>query len=548
MKRLLLNLIRILSRYGWNATLVILGLLAAGFTWSSSDELYDYIKLIDRAALAINSSYVEEIDNFDLVTAGIDGMISKLDAHSKLLTGSEYLYLKQETDGEFEGIGVSLAVHHDTLTVESILEDSPAYFHGLRPGDRIVGVDGADVSGTDISDVKMKLRGPSGTSVSLRIHRPGDGELDFTLVRGKVELKAIPYFAMISSNIGYVKLMRFSDGSSRQMRSAIRELKKQNMRSLIVDLRDNPGGLLLESVKIASMFLPANTGIVETRTRGNAVSESYSSAGEPDFQSGELIVLVNSQTASAAEIVAGAIQDHDRGIIIGSTTYGKGLVQQVMQFTDDTALKLTTAKYFLPSGRCLQKPDWMKAAKSTNDERLDSLFRTDSGRLVFGGGGILPDVYIDDQLVAPFVEALIWNSCFFDYAVDFLKTHAINPDYKINDTLMADFERFLKTSGFQYRSADRISLDNFEDSLSISSDSLTFALGLIDREIARRERWQFDSNYAYISRNLRQSMIHLAYGDEAIYRIEMTPTEPGIARAIRVIADTNQYNSILATH
>ena len=550
MKRLLSRTFQILSRHGWNATLIALGLLAAGFTWSSSDELYNHIRLFDRAALTISSSYVEELDNADLIKAGIDGMISKLDQHSRFLVGADYLYMKQETDGEFEGIGISLALHHDTLTVESTIEGSPANQKGVRPGDRIIAVDGINAIEMEPSDVKMRLRGPSGTLVVMKVHRPDYGTIDFSLIREKVEVKAIPFWGMISDEIGYIRLSRFSEGSSKEMHIAIRELLKDDMGSLILDLRGNSGGLLLESVKIASMFLPENASIVDTRTRGNVVSNSYSSSGEDDFQEGELVVVVDSQTASAAEIVAGAIQDHDRGIIVGSSTFGKGLVQQIMQFTDDAALKLTTAKYFLPSGRCLQKPDWSlsRSSAANSSDSPDSLYRTDSGRVVFGGGGILPDIYIDEGEISPFVEALIRNSCFFDYSLEYAKRHQVGQTFQVTDSVMTDFERFVKSTGLEFRSDDRGSFDQFKSKITLAGDSLRYAISLLDREIARKEKWQFDSNYSEIAARLREAVVLQAGGDPALYREIVIPTQPQIAEAVRVLSDNFRYNSILATH
>ncbi|HBZ00273.1 MAG TPA: hypothetical protein DEO84_03025, partial [candidate division Zixibacteria bacterium] len=414
---------RILSRYGWSATLIVLGAFAVGFTWSSSDELYSNIRLFDKAAITISSDYVENLNDKELIKAGIDGMLAKLDPYSKFLADDDYLYLKQETEGEFEGIGVSLGFHHDTLTVESVMEGTPGYNRGIIAGDRIISIDGTTTTNLNIRQIKMILRGQRGSTVSLGIFRPDMGAFNLKIERAKVEIKAIPFYSMVKDNVGYIRLARFSSGSSSELHNAIRDLKRLGMTSLILDMRNNPGGLLLESVEMASMFLPEKAKIVETRGKNGMVGDTYFSSGKDDFQVGGVAVLVDSLTASAAEIVAGAIQDHDRGVIIGGSTFGKGLVQQVMQFTDETALKLTTAKYYLPSGRCLQKPDWstFELVRGKVDEPTDSLYRTDSGRAVFGGGGIIPDIFVEDDASSDYIQSIKNQAKFFDFSLVYQK-------------------------------------------------------------------------------------------------------------------------------
>ncbi len=548
--KILRGIFHILSRYGWTAALIVLAAFAVGFTWSSSDELYSYIRLLDRAAITITSDYVDELNEGGVIKAGIEGMLSKLDPYSRYLSGADYLYLRQETEGEFEGIGVALGFHHDTLTVESVLEGTPCYNQGVVAGDRIIAIDGNSTIGADMRGIKLMLRGPRGTDVALKISRPGSGLMDFRVQRDKVEIKAISFYGIAKGDVGYIKLDRFSSGCTSEIRDAIHDLKKQGMRSLILDLRGNPGGLLIEAVEIASMFLPQKSDIVETRGRGGLVGDSYVSSGKPDFQTGGLAILVDSLTASAAEIVAGAIQDHDRGVIIGGATFGKGLVQQVIQFSDDSALKLTTAKYYLPSGRCLQKPDWLdfELVAYKDEELSDSLFRTDSGRTVFGGGGIIPDIYIEEGGIPAYVTALDTQSCFFDFSLGYLLKHQITPSVEIDTTIMSDFRQFIDSADFHFQSEERGAFQEMRENLKNPSEKMTSALNIIDKELSARESWEFESNYSQIAGRLREAIVEMKYGETALYKEIWLPSQPEVLEALSILSDGNRYAGILSIH
>jgi carboxyl-terminal processing protease len=548
--KILKVIFKILSRYGWGTTLVVLAAFAVGFTWSSSDELYSNIRLFDKAAIAISSSYVENLDDRSLIKAGIDGMLAKLDPYSRFLSDADYLYLKQETEGEFEGIGVSLGFHHDTLTVESVLEGTPSFNRGILAGDRIIAIDGLSTEKLGMREIKIALRGQKGSSVILDVHRPGIGRLVFQVEREKVEIKAIPFYGMAKGDVGYIKLARFSSGCYRELHDAIRDLKKLGMTSLILDMRGNPGGLLLESVEVASMFLPEKASIVQTRAKGGLVGDSYFSSGKSDFQVGGLAVLVDSETASAAEIVAGAIQDHDRGVVIGCATYGKGLVQQIMQFTDDSALKLTTAKYYLPSGRCLQKPNWstFELVSVKDIESTDSLFSTDSGRSVFGGGGVMPDIFTEGEAQSAYVGALKSESYIFDYSLSYLAEHKIGLKFKVDADMMAEFKKLLETKKFRYETDARAAFQDLKKNLNEPSSRLSDALNVIDKELGAKEVWEFDAHYSEISRMLQETIILQAFGETALYQEVRLPTDPEISEALNILSDNNRYADILTIH
>ena len=545
--RMISRIFKLLSRYGWGMTLIVLGAFAVGFTWSSSDNLYSNIRLFDRIALLVSQNYVVDLDETKMIRAGIDGVLTKLDKYTKYLEGEDFLHLKHETDGRFEGIGVYLEFHHDTLTVTSVQEGTPAYRIGIKPGDRIIAIDSVETAGLSIGEIRSRMRGPVGSRIVIRIHRPGDGNYDMVTERDEVEVEAIPYYAMLSDKVGYARLLRFSQGSYKELKAAIADLRKQGMESFIFDLRDNPGGLLGEAIDVAGAFLPVNSVIVETRGRQESLKGFYVSQDPPIFPKGGLVLLVDSQTASAAEIVAGTVQDHDRGVVVGTETYGKGLVQQILKLSEQSALKITASKYYLPAGRCLQKPDWstFELAREEVERPTDRMFETDSGRPVFGGGGIIPDVYLDEKVESDFVEALKRESCFFDFATAYIKDHEIDPELKIDEKIMFDFEEFVEKSNFRFEEKDRIAFNDFKNSFSPLDDRTQEAIEVLDQKLLSKEQWLFDSNHLEIAENLKESILLQAFGEKNIYDIWIS-NQPQISEAVDILSDSQKYNSILA--
>lgn len=367
--------------------------------------------------------------------------------------------------------------------------------------------------------------------------------------RENVAIRSVPYYSILPGAIGYIRITNFSENCLKDVKSALKDLKGRGIQSLILDLRGNPGGLLIESIDVASLFLPEDSKIVETRGRKNAIIGSYFSVESPIFPDGELAVLVDHQTASAAEILAGAIQDHDRGVIIGTETYGKGLVQQVMQFSDNSALKITTSKYYLPSGRCLQKPDWssFEITAETPESRTDTLYYTDSGRSVFGGGGINPDIYVESMEESDYVAALKKEACFFDFAMEYSKDHKIADGFSVDNRIMKEFKEFVARRGFAFQDEDRAAFDNFKDKISFLDDETGEALKTLERKLDSRETWQFDNHYLEIQSDLNEEIVVRANGEKALYEDIWLKEHAEIKRAGEILADSEKYLSILAS-
>jgi len=549
LKKIVSRSLNSLAKYGWPITLALLAAFALGFTWSSSDRLYSNIRLFDRIALMVSENYVEDVDEEKMIKAGIDAMLSKLDNYTKFLRGADYTRLRQETESHFEGIGVIMEFHRDTLTIVSVLEDAPGYRAGLKSGDRVLKIDTTSTFNLDLKEIRLLMWGPSGTEIELLVYSPGEEERLFSIEREDVRIKSIPYYSMISDEIGYIRIARFSENCLEDIKSAIEDLKKEGMNSLALDLRGNPGGLLLEAIEVAGLFLPGDSKVVETRGRKGTMVNSYLASESKVFFEGGLAVIVDNQTASAAEVLAGAIQDHDRGIVIGTETFGKGLVQQVLQLSDDSALKITTSKYYLPSGRCLQKADWstFELIAGEPEGPIDTFYYTDSGRPVFGGGGIMPDIYIENFEESDYVGALKNEACFFDFAIEYLKNNRIAPDFKIDNGIMLEFRRFVADRGLAFLEEDRIAFDEFKEKISFLDDETKEAIKILESKLNSKEMRQFDNHYSEIAAVLNEEIILRSLGEKALYDELWLKEHAEIEEAREILEDSQKYISILAS-
>lgn len=353
-------------------------------------------RLFEEVLSHVRRYAVDSLADDSLYRLAAEGILSELpDPYAALLLGSERSTVAELTTGNYGGIGVQADLRGGTIMVVSAWPDSPADRAGIRTGDRIIAVDGREVGSDALSETAALLRGEPGTPVVVRVRRAGiDGVLTFTVTRAAVHRRSVSAGILYEGGIGYVALTRVADHSAEELRQAIDSLRQAGMRALVLDLRGNPGGLLEEGVALADLFLDPGQLILETRGRTPSVQHAYADQGPQWWPDLPLAILVNEGTASAAEIVAGALQDHDRALIVGQPTYGKGLVQSVYLLQDAVSLRLTTGRWYTPSGRTIQRPE--RGAPSSPGAAPDSLpeFRTPAGRVVRGGGGIVPDVLV----------------------------------------------------------------------------------------------------------------------------------------------------------
>jgi carboxyl-terminal processing protease len=526
-------------------------------TEDERNTLISNIKLLDNVAYWINSRYVDSVDVKYMIRSGINGMIETLDPFSDLQDATEHGRLMEATEGKYEGLGMSISEREGSITVISPIEGTPAYRMGIRAGDQIVKIDGKSTDGMTTEDASRLMRGERGTSVVLSIKREGVPEiLEYNIQRAIIELKNVPYFGVMDGGIGYVRLVKFSKDSGKELKDAIVDLQSKGIKGLIFDLRNNGGGLLDQAVETGNLFLDQGELIVYTQGRTEA-KKDFNATVPPVYVDGPLVVLVDGGTASASEIVSGAIQDWDRGVIIGNTTFGKGLVQQVFGMPNDTYLKLTIAKYYIPSGRCIQKPELAKrsALRKLQTEGPDSIvaaqkevFYTKGGRKVYGGGGIVPDIEIDYPTLKPIEYNLERQSMFFNFAVSYLAKHPDIPkEFEINDLILDEFRSFLKEKNFTYKTSLELDLDSLKGDLERQKklDIYTSSLTEMERLAEKDKENDFAASTDYIKQSLKRDILNNLYGEKAFYEQILLKSDPFIQKAFQILTNEKEYKKLL---
>jgi carboxyl-terminal processing protease len=423
-----------------------------GFTMSDADYFFKINKSIDifgRVYKEIALNYVDEVDPEKFMESGVDGLLSTLDPYTSFITESEAEEVELITVGKYGGIGVSVGTRDGYITILSLMEGYSAQRQGIQPGDRIIEVDGKSIVGLKAEDLRTLTRGEPGSELRLKIERDGEEKhLEFTLVREEIQLKNITYSDFIKDSIAYIKLERFTRGAGDELRLALKDLKlKHQIGGVILDLRGNPGGLLDVAVDVVEKFLPKGSLIVSTRGRQPESERKFFATEDPMLQQVPLVVLVNNRSASASEIVAGAVQDLDRGIILGTRTFGKGLVQTITPLVYNTQLKLTTAKYYTPSGRCIQEIDYTHKNKdgifSPVPDSAKKTFKTLKGRLELEAGGIQPDTVVSEPEQSEFYNYLIRKAMFFKFANLYVQTHKDTPKVFETGELTGELKKYL---------------------------------------------------------------------------------------------------------
>ncbi|MBK7090926.1 MAG: S41 family peptidase [bacterium] len=545
--------------------ILIVGVFAAAAVSQTGDKskparggrsIAYYTKIISDIALSIRENYMDEVNLDDLFNSSYEGMLANLDPYSVLLRTDDYEALREAATGRYEGIGIDIDYRDGEVTIITPLEGAPASKLGLLPGDKIVKIEGREVSRLTNSEFNDLARGKSGTSVRLTIERPGVvNPMEYVVERAVVELHPVKYSGMLDQNVGYVRISKFAEKAGDEFESALRELKSRGCRSLILDLRSNGGGLMDQAISVVSQFVPKDKLVVYTKGQSQSTQRRYLSTGDPIFPDGDLVVLVDSGTASAAEIVSGAVQDLDRGVIMGTVTYGKGLVQNVFEWEgSEYALKLTTSKYYIPSGRSIQKPE--RSFKNGNlDKELSKLaksdpkvFKTNNGRKVFGGGGITPDVPIVRKGLLPLEHNLSRENLFFQYAVAHTaKIKAIARDFVVTDEMIRDFRSFVRSKGFTYTSSTEELLASLESAATNEgkSKALTAEIEALRKAITREKELDFDRGREFIRSALRREILYIKFGDSAVYEEVITKEDPAVRQAMDVLKDRGKYNSIL---
>lgn len=441
---------------------VIIGLSFWGF--KSDQKNFEISKNLDifyTLVRELNLFYVDEVKPDKLIKTGIDDMLETLDPYTVYIPESEMDDFKFMTTGEYAGIGAMISKRGNQIIVAEPYEGFPAQLSGLRAGDIFLEVDGKPADKMVVSDVSEILKGPAKKAVKVKMQRPGDKKtFTIDIVREEIQIDPVTYYGMIDGKTGYIRLSSFTDGCAEGIRKAVLDLRdKKGAKTLVLDLRSNPGGLLGEAVKVTNLFVNHGQEIVSTKGKVSQWDKTYRATEQPVDSLMPLIVLVNSGSASASEIVAGALQDLDRAVIMGNRTFGKGLVQTTRDLSYNTKLKVTTAKYYIPSGRCIQALDYShRNADGSVGNIPDSLiteFKTKNGRIVKDGGGVTPDIRNNQDTLSTLAYKLVQEYMIFDFATDYASKHkSIAPPDKfvVSDDIFAGFHQFLTDKKFSYQS------------------------------------------------------------------------------------------------
>jgi carboxyl-terminal processing protease len=451
------------------AIVVAGGIALIGFTNDQKNfEIAKNLDIYYSLFRELNAFYVDDINPNKLVKTSIDKMLESLDPYTNYISEADVEDFRFMTTGEYAGIGALISKQNNNIVIAEPYQGFPAQKAGLKAGDIILEVEGKSTATMSTEDVSNMLKGPAMKPVKIKIQRPGDKKpFETDVIREKITIDAVPYYGMLDNKTAYIRLSNFTQDCSEEVRKAYLELKKQNPESLILDLRSNPGGLLIEAVKIVNLFVPKGSEIVSTRGKVKEWDNTYRALLSPMDTTVKIAVITNRGSASASEIVAGAIQDLDRGIIVGTRTFGKGLVQTTRDLSYNAKLKVTTAKYYIPSGRCIQALDYSHRNEDGSvghvPDSLISQFNTKNGRKVYNGGGVIPDVKIDNNELSSLTIELITKFAIFDFATHFAAKNPAIPqpeNFVITDTVYDDFIAFVKNSKFKYDSQTEDALND----------------------------------------------------------------------------------------
>ncbi|RPJ45124.1 MAG: S41 family peptidase [Candidatus Latescibacterota bacterium] len=471
---------------------LLVGAAVAGQSETRDDNAYRQLRRFSEVLNRIHSDYVEETSVEDLMDAAIRGMLQSLDPHSQYLDRKQYGDLMVGTQGSFGGLGIVISIRGEVLTVIAPIEGTPASRMGIQGGDQILFIDGEPTEGFTADDAVNRLRGPEGTDVTIKIRREGVPELlEYTITRDIIKLKSVPFKYVSEDGVGYVRLSQFSKTTGSELEAALDSLEGAGIRGLILDLRSNPGGLLEQAVEVSDLFLDDGQMITYTKGRKRAAENSFVDVSDSRLGEVPLVVLVDGHSASASEIVSGAIQDWDRGLVVGQATFGKGSVQSVIPLDEETGLKLTTAKYYTPSGRCIQRDEFNRKDRDEAEGakgEADSLapkevFYTNARRPVYGGGGIAPDIEIEQRKMEELEARIERRGLFFNFAVEYFPYHAIDRDWEVGPEAIDQFRQFLTKREIEYTP----------------------------------EEW--DSSETYVRNGIKRELFRKAFGDEAAYEV-----------------------------
>ncbi|MHA4737246.1 S41 family peptidase [Dyadobacter sp. MSC1_007] len=526
-------------------------------SFRQDDRLFEIARNLDIYATLfkeLNAYYVDEINPNQLIKTSIDNMLRSLDPYTVYYAEDDIEDYMTMTTGKYNGIGAMVNSADGKHTVMMVYEDTPAQKAGLQLGDEITKINGIDLSTREDFDTGKLLKGQTQTSVTLTVKRFGVTKpLEISLNRDIVKVTNVPYYGMLNENVGYIDLKDFTATASREVRNAFQELKGKGMKYVVLDLRDNPGGLLNMAIEISNIFVAKGEEIVSTKGKVSEWNKTYTAYNPALDTEIPVVVLTNNRSASAAEIVSGVIQDYDRGVLIGQRTYGKGLVQTTRDLSFNTKMKITTAKYYIPSGRCIQAIDYSHRNDDGSVGKIpDSLmteFKTRNGRVVFDGGGILPDILTEKETFSPLAVSLGRNRLFFDYAVKYHFEHpTIKPakEFSLSDADYAAFVKWLGDKEYDYTTQVERDLNDLEASAKKekSLEVIDEQLKALKSKLSHSKDNDLQIFKPEIKQILEEEIIKHYYLEKGM-REASFKEDAEVKAALALFKDNARYNTIL---
>lgn len=540
--------------------LVILLIAVAPFTGIKAQQSQEFeisknLDIFVTLYKELNTNYVDDINASELMQTGIDAMLDDLDPYTVYIPEAEIEDYRFMTTGEYGGIGSLIHQQDGKVVISEPYENSPAQKAGLRAGDRLLKINDKTTDGKSVDEVSSILKGQPGTPLKLEIERAGnDKPLTFNITREKIVLDAVPYYGMLNDQIGYIKLTSFTQTASAEVKKALLSLKQNTgLKGLVLDLRDNGGGLLTEAVNIVSLFVNKGELVVSTKGKQMDKNKTYRTTLDPVDANIPLVVMVNGASASASEIVSGALQDLDRAVIVGRNTYGKGLVQNIFPLTYNTQVKITVAKYYIPSGRCIQAIDY--AHKDDNGkaghipDSLITAYKTQHGRTVYDGKGIAPDIDLDTTRFSAIAYNLFAKYLIFDFATKFASGNPqISPaaKFEITDDIYNDFKKFVSQKGFEFTTLADKNLADLQTSAEAEGcwEEIKTDFDDLKAKIEKHKAEDIDNNRNEISQLLKLEIVSRYYYQKG--RIESSLSiDKDLLQSIKVINDQPTYTAIL---
>ncbi len=520
-------------------------------------EMSKQLNIFNSLVKEIDLFYVDTIAPEKIITSGIDAMLSKLDPYTTYYTEEGSEELKMMITGKYAGIGSLIRFHEkkNSTVIAEPYDNMPAAKAGLKIGDLILSINGVDVKGVSSDSVSDMLRGEAGTKLTVVVERPGEKKpLTIKLQRESIALPSIPYYGILRDSIGYLQLESFTENCSKEMRRAFIEMKGKGARSFIIDLRSNGGGSLTEAIEIVNLFVPKGLNIVETKGKTKRANSTYKTTREPIDTVSPLVILVDGQTASAAEIVSGSLQDLDRAVIIGARTYGKGLVQTTRELPYNSYLKVTTSKYYIPSGRCVQAIDYSHrnadGSVARTPDSLRNTFYTAAGREVKDGGGIQPDIEPKSEKITTLLFNLIQDMSIFDYATEYaLKHPTIAPaeSFELSEEDYESFKSYLKSTGFTYDKESYKALKQLKKMLDLEGYAET-----TKEEVEKLEKalqHNLDHDLTFFAKDVKQliadEIVKRYYSQKGCIVFAMRD-DADIKEGFKVIENPELYKKILS--